>query len=60
MRRLLSQRRRDVPGVYVSPVPDPLDAILLERFGLEMVRATADEFLASLASSLAASRSAAR
>jgi hypothetical protein len=60
MRRLLSQRRRDVPGVYVSPVPDPLDAILLERFGLQLVRATADDWLASFASSLAAGRSAPR
>jgi len=49
MRRLLSRRRRDLPGVYVSPVVDPLDAILLERFALRAVRASADSFMTALA-----------
>lgn len=50
MLSLLADRRRSLPGVYVSPVIDPVDGILLTSFGLEPVRATADSFLLSLAS----------
>ncbi|WP_162801229.1 DUF4062 domain-containing protein [Azospirillum brasilense] len=44
-RRILNSRNRELPGVYVSPYLDELDAVLLHRYSLEGIKTDADTYM---------------
>lgn len=46
--QLLKNRPQGMPGTYVSPFASAMDEVLFHRFGLELVRQTADEFMTKL------------